>query len=381
MDIYFDSAATSIKPHRVLEAQKSYSTDIIQNINRGTGIKNFQASSLIENIRQEVAGFIGCENKDEIIFTGNSTESINLVANSFIKPIDSPGKNIVVTALEHHSNYVPWMELCKSRGLEFRVANLKNYRLDYDDLFNKIDSNTLLVSITGMSNLTGELTDLVKIIKFAKGMGSYTLIDGAQLVVHKEIDINSLGADFLVFSAHKLYGPFGLGVLYARNELLKKFKPINFGGNMVSYIGKDGSVHYKDTPHLLEPGTRNPGAIYAFKESLDYVKENHIEKMNKKSDKLGSYLTSKLNDMGGITIYSVPGSIVSFNIDGVHPHDASEFFDRAGIILRVGNLCASPFFINLQESGVIRASFCYLNTKEEVDKLIETINEIKEFFL
>lgn len=379
--IYFDSAATSIKPKEVLEAEAFYNSSIIMNVNRGSSLKNYEASNIIEKVRKRVSENIGCNKPNEIIFTGNASESINLVARSFIENNITKDTNIVITSIEHHSNFAPWIELAKRKNIECRVVELKNYRIDYKDLENKIDNNTLLTAVTGMSNLTGEITDIKRVVKLCKKNSSYILIDGAQYIVHNDVDVTSLDIDFFTFSAHKLFGPFGLGVLYGREKLLNQFTPLNYGGNMVSYIDKNGNIHYKDLPHRLEVGTRNPGAIYAFNASLDFIERHGKKNLEEISYNLGCYLYKELKKISGIKIYSIPGSIISFNIDGVHPHDASDFFDNKNIIVRVGNLCASPFFMNLEESGVIRVSLAYFNNKYEIDKLISTIKEIKDFFL
>ncbi|MGL1891483.1 MAG: aminotransferase class V-fold PLP-dependent enzyme [Spirochaetaceae bacterium] len=379
--IYFDSAATSLKPQTVLDAQTRYYTDLGINTGRGTSLHTYKTTSITENIRYRISEFIGSTDQDQIIFTSNTTDSINMVVNSYISNNLNKKSNIVITGLEHHSNYVPWIELAKNKNIECRIAPLQDYKLDPKDILNLVDENTIITSITGMSNLTGQEIDLEMIIEKCHEKGSKILVDAAQLINHRSINVTSLDIDFLVFSTHKIYGTFGLGILYGKKELLDQFTPTKYGGNMVSYITNKTDVKYKDIPTRLESGTQNPAAIYAFNSVLDFLEKYPIFESHNYTLELGRYLISELKKETGIIIYSVPGAIISFNIEGIHPHDASEFFDNNNILLRTGNLCASPFFTNLSESGVIRVSLGIYNNKSEIDILINTIKEIKEFFL
>lgn len=379
--IYFDSAATSLKPTEVIEAQSNYYTNLTLNTGRGTSLHNFKTTQTVESVRKRTAEFIGSNNPEEIIFTSNATDSINIVANSYLKNIVKKKSNIVITQLEHHSNYVPWLELSKTMNIECRIVPLKYNKLEMNKFKEYIDKDTLLTAVTGMSNVTGDKIDIDKIISLSRTFESKILVDAAQLISHKNIDVTKLDIDFLVFSAHKIYGPFGLGVLYGKKELLESFTPNSYGGNMVSYIKNKTDIHYKNLPTRLESGTQNPAAIYAFGSVLDFLEKFPIDESSEILDSLGKYLIDGLNSIGEITIYSEKGGIVSFNIDGVHPHDASEFFDNKNIILRTGNLCASPFFTDLNQLGVIRVSFGIFNNFSEIDILLKTVREIKEFFL
>ncbi len=379
--IYMDSAATSLKPQSVIDSESDYYKNLAVNTGRGSNKHNYNTTQQIEKIRTQVSEFIGCNNSGEIVFTKNCTDSINMVANSYVRNNIPQNANIVITQLEHHSNYVPWLILSRDLGIESRIVPLKNYNIDYDALEKLVDEKTFITSITGMSNVTGAISDIERVISVCRKKGSKILIDAAQLICHKEIDLNKIDPDFLTFSAHKIYGPFGLGVLYGKSELLKEFTPINYGGNMVSYITNKTEIHYKELPAKLESGTQNSAAIYAFGTTLDLLdKIINIDNENQ-INSLSRYLIDSLEQVGGITIYSKPGSIISFNIDGVHPHDASDFFDSENIILRTGNLCASPFFTNMEVGGVIRISLSIFNTRDEVDKVIKCIERIKEFFL
>lgn len=379
--IYFDSAATSLKPLTVIEAHSDYYKNLTLNVGRGSSLHNYSVTESIESIRKSTANFIGATNPKEIVYTNNTTDSINIVANSYIKHKLTEGSNIVITQLEHHSNYVPWVNLAKTMNIECRIIPLKNHRIDMDLFKDYIDEKTILTAVTGMSNLTGQQLDIKKIVSICRGVNSKVLVDGAQLITHKNIDVKELDLDFFVFSAHKLYGPFGLGILYGKKELLEDFTPNSYGGNMVSYISNKTDIHYKDIPTRLESGTQNSAGIYSFGEVLNFLKVHPVESGEIILNSLGDYLITGLNKIGEITIYSVIGGIVSFNINGVHPHDASEFFDKKNIILRTGNLCASPFFTNLDELGVIRVSFGIFNNFKEIDILLNTVQEIKEFFL
>lgn len=377
---YFDSAATSLKPETVISKEAEYYRDLSVNINRGTSKHNYETSNLIENTREKVANYIGAKNSSSIVFTSNTTESINLIANGYVKDKLTPGSNIVITQLEHHSNYAPWIRLANDLNIECRIAKLEDGHLKTERVLELIDNNTVITSITGMSNLTGEVTDIKKVAKKCKDNGSKILVDAAQLITHSEINIEDLGADFLCFSSHKIYGTFGLGVLYIKQSIINEVTPPNIGGNTISYITKDNKIQYKENPHRLEYGTRNSAGIYAFNEVLNFIDKYPIKEKEKYIIKLSSYFTAKLIEIPGIKIYSVPGPIISFNILGIHPHDASEIFSKNNIIVRTGNLCASPFFMDRKETGVIRVSLDIFNTKEEIDKLLNTILEIKDFF-
>lgn len=379
--IYFDSAATSLKPLNVIEAQSRYYSELGINTGRGTSLFNYKTTDIIESVRERISNFIGSGNPSELVFTTNSTDSINMVAQGYVKKNIKENSNIVITQLEHHSNYVPWVNLAEELNIECRIIPLDRYKIDYSFIDRYIDENTIITAVTGMSNLTGDKTNLKPFIDRCRKTGSKILIDAAQLVVHEKLDVKTLDVDFLVFSAHKLYGPFGLGFLYGKTELLEEITPVRFGGNMVSYITDNINIHYRDIPRRLESGTGNSAAVYAFNSVLDFLEKNPLKEAEKYIQELSEYLICALKKIKGITIYSSKGSIISFNIDGIHPHDASEFFDNKNIILRTGNLCASPFFTNIKESGVIRVSLGIFNTNTEIDKLIETIIEIKEFFL
>jgi len=379
--IYFDAAATNLKPNSVIEAQSRYYTDYGLNIGRGSSLLNYKSSDIIENIRVRTAEFIGSTNPNELVFTSNATDSINIVAQGYVKNRVKKNSNIVITMLEHHSNYVPWINLAKEMDIECRIIPLDGYSLDYSYIDKYIDENTIITSVTGMSNITGEVTDLTPFITRCREKGSKILVDAAQLIGHKRVNVTDLDIDFLVFSAHKLFGPFGLGFLYGKFKNLEEITPTRFGGNMVSYINNLTHVHYREIPRRLESGTQNPGAIFAFDAVLDFLEIYKIEDNEKKLIQLSSYLLDRLKSIPGLIIYSEIGSIISFNIIGVHPHDASDFFDNKNIVVRTGNLCASPFFTNLEQSGVVRVSLGIYNNKNEIDRLIDTIIEIKEFFL
>lgn len=379
--IYFDSAATSLKPLEVIDAQSRYYRELSLNIGRGTSLHNYKTTEIIEAVRNRIAKYIGAEESAEIIFTTNTTDSINMVAQSYVQKNINKNSNIVITQLEHHSNYAPWIELAKYMNIECRIVPLKKYSLDTQGFSSLIDKNTIITAVTGMSNVTGEKIYLEPIISLCRKNGSKILVDAAQLITHDIINVGKLDIDFLVFSAHKIFGPFGLGILYGKKELLESFTPNKYGGNMVSYINNKTDIHYKDLPTRLEAGTQNPAALLAFDSVLDFLQKHPISDNEVILKDLGDYLIKKLKDIEDITIYSTNGGIISFNINGIHPHDASDFFDNKNIILRTGNLCSSPFFTDLEQSGVIRVSLGIFNNREEIDILIKTVKEIKEFFL
>lgn len=381
--VYLDSAATSLTPESVITAQGDYYRKAGVNVNRGSYSLSFEAGNLLEQVREQVREF--CRARDyEIIFTENTTSAINLMARGWAEKRLKASSNIVITELEHHANYLPWMHICKQTGAELRVIPLKNNEIDLSSPEDFIDDNTLLVSVTAMSNVTGGITPLEKLKALCKNKGARLFLDGAQYTAHYNPDLSLWGADCFVFSAHKILGPFGLGILVADRKLLEETEPLFWGGNMAVYLKGTQEVLLKDLPHRLEAGTQNPAAIAGFSEALLYLKKLPDGWRVEREKELWSYALKGLKAIEGITLCTPlnqpSGGLVTFNLPGVHPHDAASLYEEEGILLRTGKLCASSFFNAMKLAGGIRASFSFYNTIDEIDHFLKTTKSIKEFF-
>lgn len=358
--IYFDNAATSQKPYVMINALNDFYINFNCNIHRGDYSLSREISKKYDESRKTVSEYIGAK-ESEIIFTSGATEGINLVASVLAKIKKG---NVVVSELEHSSNYFPW----KESGLEFRVwkANKDGRLIDNPP----IDKNTSIVCITGMSNVNGYCPDLEKIIEKAHSFGALVLVDATQLIVHKKIDVHKLDCDFLVFSAHKLYGPMGLGVLYIKENLINSFEPYNYGGGMVN---RDYS--YKTGYEKFEAGTQNIASILAFKESIDYIKNINIEKIE---SELYSYLICKIKMINGISLYENGNLVMSFSLKNIGSYDIGVLLSNCNIATRCGAHCAYPLLDRIGEENLCRISLCFYNTKEEIDYFIEKLNLIAD---
>jgi len=380
--IYFDNGATSQKPKCVIDAIRNFYEQSNSNIHRGPHFLAEEATLLYEGARQTVADFIGVENSREIIFTRNATESINLVARTFGETLKH-GDTVVLSKLEHHANIVPWLQLKERKGIKIRYFDVT------DDGFinfnpDLIDKTVKLVSISGMSNVTGAITDLSPIIKKAHEVGAKILIDAAQLAVHQSIDVQKLDADFLVFTGHKLYGPTGIGVLYGKEELLNKMPPFLGGGDMIDDVRLDRFTP-ASLPNKFEAGTPDIAGAVGLKAAIDYINSIGFEKIINIEKSLTSYLLDKLNSMPFIKIIGPKdiqnrGSIVSFTMKNVHPHDIAEGLSKQNICTRAGHHCAQPYMDSLGIPGTARISLAFYNTIEEIDKCCEVLREIYEYF-
>jgi len=380
--IYFDNGATSQKPKAVIDAIQNFYEQSNSNIHRGPHFLAEEATVLYENARQTVADFICAKNSNEIIFTRNATESINLVARTFGENLKH-GDTVVLSKLEHHANIVPWLQLKERKGIKLKYFDVT------DDGFIKfnpdlIDESVKLVSISGMSNVTGAITDLPPIIKRIHEVGAKVLIDAAQLAVHQLIDVQKLDADFLVFTGHKVYGPTGIGVLYGKEELLTKMPPFLGGGDMINEVYLDRFTA-GPLPNKFEAGTPDIAGTVGLKSAIDYINSIGFEKIIKTEHSLSSYLLDKLNSMPFIKIIGPKdnrnrGSIVSFTMKNVHPHDIAEGLSKQNICIRAGHHCAQPYMDSLGIPGTARISLAFYNTTEEIDRCCEVLKEIYEYF-
>jgi cysteine desulfurase/selenocysteine lyase len=380
--IYFDNGATSQKPVCVINAVKNFYEQSNSNIHRGPHFLAEEATILYEDARRTVADFIGARKTNEIIFTRNATESINLVARAFGENLKH-GDTVVLSKLEHHANIVPWLQLKERKGIKLKYFDVT------DDGFIKFDSDLIdesvkLVSVSGMSNVTGSITDLSPIVKRAHEVGAKVLIDAAQLVPHQPINVHESDVDFLVFTGHKLYGPTGIGVLYGKEEILDQLPPFLGGGDMINEVYTD---HFAPAPlpQKFEAGTPDIAGAIGLKTAIDYIESIGFEKIIKTEHHLASYLLDKLNAMPFIkTIRPTDnrnrGSIVSFTMKNVHPHDIAEGLSQKNICIRAGHHCAQPYMDSLGIPGTARASLAFYNTIDEIDRCCEVLEEIYNYF-
>lgn len=383
--VYLDSASTSQKPYIVLEALEKYYKQNNANIHRGIHTLSEEATAAYELVREHVASFINAKESAEIIFTRNTTEAINLVAYSWGEQNVKPGDEIVVSSLEHHSNLVPWQELCRRKKAFLRVIPLeKDGILDLDALPSLITKKTKLVAITQMSNVLGTIVPLEKIVVAAHSVGAKILIDGAQGVAHIGIDIQKLDCDFLVFSAHKMLGPTGVGVLYGKRAILEAMPPFLFGGDMVKEVHQF-EANWNDLPWKFEAGTPNIADVIAFGAALNYIEKIGFAQILKHDQELQAYARKKLALLPEIQVYghanpADSGGILSFNIPGVHPHDVAAILNEEGIAIRAGHHCAQPLMKLLNVTAVARLSFYLYNDKVDIDRTYEGLQKVYKIF-
>lgn len=380
--IYLDTAATSQKPIQVIEAVDSYYKYKNANPHRGAHFLSWVATEAYENGREVVKNFINAKSRNEIVYTKTTTEAMNLLAYSYGLDNLKAGDEILITILEHHANLVPWQMVAKATGAKLVYAYLKDdASLDYEDLRSKINDKTKIVSVTGASNVTGEIIDVKKIISWAKEVGATTIVDAAQLIAHKKIDVEDLDCDFLVFSGHKIYAPMGIGVLYGKYDLLDKLKPFNLGGDMIEYVYEDYSTFAKP-PLKFEAGTPNVGGVLGLVEAIKYVEELGFDKIHSHEMELTHYAYDLIKDIENIKIIhptsAEEGALISFTFDDIHPHDIATILDSKNIAVRSGHHCAMPLHTYLGISATARASFAIYNTKEEVEIFAKSLREVRK---
>lgn len=370
--VYLDSAATSQKPRRVIECESRLYTELNSNVHRGVHYLSMEATELYEKAREVVRSFIGAASREEIVFTSGATAAVNAVAYSYGELAFTPGDNVVVTEMEHHSNIVPWQLVCARFGVEIRVLPIDEAgELRVDKLPELLDERTKLVAVTQASNVLGTMPPLAQIIQLAHAAGAVVLVDGCQGVVHGGVDVSKLDCDFYVFSGHKLYAPNGTGVLYGKKELLERMPPFMGGGDMVKRVSFAGTT-YADLPLKFEAGTANYIGAICLGEAIEYLREVGVSAISDYEQRLLAYATERLRGIDGLRIYGTSPtkcSIVSFNIEGVHAYDMGMILDKLGIAIRTGAHCADPVMSHYNISGMSRASFAFYNTEAEIDLL------------
>ena len=383
--VYLDNAATSQKPVQVIAELTRYYRDTNANIHRGVHLLSQEATEQYEGVREKVRALINASSVEEIIFTKNTTESINLVAHAYGRAFLQVGDEVVISEIEHHSNIVPWQMLRDERGIVLRyIPMLPDGSLNMDEARRLIGPRTKLLAITQMSNALGTIVPVTELAAMAHAQGAVVLVDGAQGVPHLATDVQAIGADFLAFSAHKMLGPTGVGVLYGRRELLEAMPPFMGGGDMILSVTMEHST-WNALPHKFEAGTPNIADVIAFGVAIDYLQALGMDRARAHERQLVEYALGRLVDVPGITIYGPDdldqrGGVVSFGLEGVHPHDIGQVLDSRGVAIRAGHHCAQPVMAALEIPATARASFYIYNTREEIDVLVDATREAARFF-
>jgi len=382
--VYLDTAASAQKPRQVIEAMTSIMEQSYANVHRGVHRLSQESTDLFESARDKAAQLLNASSSDEIVFTRGATEAINLVAFSCGEGFLQAGDEVIITALEHHSNIVPWQMLRDRKGIVLKVVPmLDDGSLDLDAYRALLSERTRLVATTHISNSLGTIAPVKEMISEAKARGDIlVLVDGCQAVPHARVDVRDLGADFYTFSGHKLYGPSGIGVLYGRKELLNALPPYQGGGEMISSVTVEKST-WKPAPHKFEAGTPAIVEAAGLAAAIDYVEGLDYDAIQAHEQGLLAYATERLTQIDGLRILGTAAekaSIVSFTLDGVHPHDIGTILDRAGVAVRAGHHCAQPVMDRFEVAATVRASFGLYNTEAEVDVLAAALLKVKELF-
>jgi cysteine desulfurase/selenocysteine lyase len=375
--VYFDNGATSQKPQVVIDAISKYYQEINANIHRGVHTLSQLATDAYEESRLKIQKHINAKHNYEVLFTSGTTHAINAVANGFASLLKS-GDEVLVSALEHHSNIVPWQMLCERTGATLRVIPM-NYKgelilSEYEKL---LSDKTKIVTVNHISNALGTINPIKYMIDKAHEVGAAVLIDGAQAVPHLKPDVQALDCDFYVFSGHKICGPTGIGILYGKEAWLHKLPPYQGGGEMIATVSFEKTT-YADLPHKFEAGTPNIEAGIVLGTAIDYLNEIGFDNIAQYEEELLEYATEKLLQIDGLKIYGTADSktsVISFNMDGIHPYDVGTIIDKLGIAVRTGHHCAQPIMDFYKIPGTIRASFAFYNTKEEIDLMIEALKK------
>ena len=381
--IYIDNAATSQRPQCVIDAEGDFYKNYNANPLRGLYSLSVEATEVYENAREAVRKFIGAEKSNEIIFTRNTTESLNLVAYSYGLSNVKKGDEIVVSIMEHHSDLLPWQMVAKTCGAELKfIECAKDGSIDLEKMKELITSRTKIVAMTQVSNVLGREYPVKEIAKLAHEKGAVMVVDGAQSTPHMRVDVTDLDADFFAFSGHKLLAPMGIGVLYGKEELLEKMPPFLSGGEMIDSVTRTSAV-YAELPHKFEAGTVNAAGAAGLKAAIDYIEKVGFDYIGEREIALTSRAIEKMKKIPHVNIIGSENAdehtgIVTFTIDNVHPHDISEILAADGIAVRAGHHCAQPLLTHLGLNSTARASFAFYNTEDEVDKFTDSVATIRE---
>ena len=374
---YLDNAATTLKPVSVVNKISDYYLKYPANANRGDYDMARIVDDELNNVRQKVKEFINASKKEEIIFTSGTTESLNIIIKGFFKDYLKSGDEILTTKAEHAALILPWFDIISKNGAQIKYIDLnESYELTLDNLKKAITKKTKVISLSHITNVIGDVRPIKEIIDYAHKQGIIVLIDGAQSVPHEKIDVRDLDVDFLTFSAHKMLGPTGVGVLYGKEKYLSKVKPLILGGSMNASFDSLGNVVYKDLPWKLEAGTQNLSGILGFADAIDYINELGIDNIHKYEVDLKKYAIGKLEKLDNLIIYNkdIENGIITFNVKNVFAQDVSQYLNKKGICVRVGEHCAKILSEVLGVKNTVRVSFYFYNTKQDVDKLYDALN-------
>jgi cysteine desulfurase/selenocysteine lyase len=380
--VYLDNAATSQKPLPVIEALDQYYRQYNSNVHRGVHTLGKKATDAYEGAREKVRRFINAKSTQEIIFTRGTTTALNMVATSYGRANLQEGDEIVITYMEHHSNIIPWQQAAKHTGATLKYIPLQpDGTIDLKDVEETVTPNTKIVAVVHVSNVLGTINPVKEIAKIAHKHGAVMVVDAAQSAPHMKIDVQDLDCDFLAFSGHKMCGPTGIGVLYGKRELLEQMEPVEFGGEMIDFVGLYEST-WKELPWKFEGGTPIIAGAIGLGAAIDFLEEIGLDNIAAHEQELAQYALERLSAIEGLTIYGPKhrGGLVTFNIDGVHPHDVATVLDAEGIAVRAGHHCAQPLMKWLNVTATARASFYLYNTKEEIDQLAIALQKTKEYF-
>lgn len=382
---YLDSGATTQKPIQVINAIEEFYKKNNANPHRGAYTLSIEATEAYESTRQKIAKFINAKHPEEIIFSKNATESLNLIAYSYGMNNLKKDDEVVISIMEHHSNLVPWQKVTKATEskLNYMYIN-EEFELSDEEIETKITDRTKIVGIAHVSNVLGTINNVKKIIKYAHKKGAIVIVDASQSIPHMKIDVQDLDADFLVFSGHKMLAPLGIGVLYGKKELLQKMKPFLMGGDMIEYVYEQKTT-FAPLPNKFEAGTQNVEGVIGLGAAIDYINEIGYDKIAEVEKELTEYAREKLSKLDYLDLYLTPNkenhsSVFSFNIKGVHPHDVASILDTENVYVRSGNHCAQPLLRSLGIDSTCRASLYFYNTKEDIDKLVQGLDKAYNMF-
>ncbi|MBP2624086.1 cysteine desulfurase [Streptococcus oricebi] len=381
--VYLDNAATTQKPKQVLAALEAYYQKDNANVHRGVHTLAERATRSYEEAREKVARFIHAPSSRQVVFTRGTTTSLNWVA-SYAAQTLQPGDEVLISVMEHHSNLIPWQEACRKTGARLVYVYLKDGALDMEDLRSKLSTRTKFVSLAHISNVLGVINPIKEIADLVHQFGALLVVDGAQSAPHIKLDVQDLDLDFLAFSGHKMLGPTGIGVLYAKEKWLEQMSPIEFGGEMIDFVYEQEAT-WKELPWKLEAGTPNIAGAIGLGAAIDYLESLGMEAVEAHEQELVDYIFPKLQAMEGLTIYGTQdlaqrSGVISFNLEGLHPHDVATALDYEGVAVRAGHHCAQPLLAHLELPATVRASFYIYNSKADCDKLLDALEKTKEFF-
>ncbi len=382
---YLDNGATTQKPKQVLEKVEKFYENENANPHRGAYALSIEATEVYENTRKKIAEFINAKNPEEIIFSKNATESLNLLAYSYGLDNLKENDEVVLSIMEHHSNIVPWQYVTKKTKSKLKYMYINdNFEISQKEIEEKITDKTKIVGITHVSNVLGTINPVKDIIKYAHKKGAIVILDASQSIPHFKIDVQDLDADFVVFSGHKMLAPLGIGVLYGKKELLQKMNPFLMGGDMIEYVHEQETT-FAPLPNKFEAGTQNVEGVVGLGAAIDYINKIGYENIEKEEKGLTEYARKELEKLDFLDLYLTPNkenhsSVFSFNIKGIHPHDVASILDTEGVYVRSGNHCAQPLLRYLGIDSTCRASLYFYNTKEEIDKLVKALIKTNNIF-